>query len=72
MLGEATTTRFTRSRDSGKFPELRKDARDGGDVAGATRKDIEGKLGKSIVSSDNYLQTPESTKRIENKKRSIE
>lgn len=72
MLGEATTTRFTRGRDSRKFPELRKDAKDGGDVAGATRKDIEGKLGKSVVSSDNYLETPEKAKRLENKKRSIE
>ncbi len=27
MLGEATTTRFTRDRDSRKFPELRKDAK---------------------------------------------
>lgn len=36
MLGEATTTRFTRDRDSHKFPELRNDANDGGDVAGAT------------------------------------
>ncbi|MCX9086903.1 MAG: hypothetical protein OIN90_05010, partial [Candidatus Methanoperedens sp.] len=64
MLGEATTTRFTRDRDSQEFPELRNDAKDGGDVAGATRKDIEGKLGKSVVSSDNYLEAPEKTKRI--------
>ncbi|MDO8727402.1 MAG: Bro-N domain-containing protein [Candidatus Methanoperedens sp.] len=74
MLGEATTTRFTRDRDSRKFPELRKDAKEGGDVAGSTRKDIEGKLGKSVVSSDNYLETPEKTKRMEykNKKKLIE
>jgi len=39
---------------------------------GATRKDIEGKLGKSVVSSDNYLQTPEKTKRMEYKKTLIE
>ena len=67
MLGEATTTRFTRDRDSQKFPELRNDANDGGDVAGATRKDIEEKLGSSVVSSDNYLEVPEKTKRIGNK-----
>ncbi len=71
MLGEATTTRFTRDRDSQMFPELRNDAKDGGDVAGATRKDIEGKLGKSVVSSDNYLETPEKVKRLENNKKSI-
>lgn len=68
MLGEATTTRFTRDKDSQQFPELKNDAKDGGDVAGATRKDIEGKLGDSVVSSDNYLETPEKTKRIGNKK----
>lgn len=72
MLGEATTTRFTRDRDSRKFPDMRNDAKDGGNVAGATRKDIDGKLGKSVVSSDNYLKTPEKTKRLENKKKSIE
>jgi len=69
MLGEATTTRFTRDRDSQKFPELKKDAKDGGDVAGATRKDIENKLGTSVVSSDNYLEDPESKKRIGHKKK---
>jgi DNA-damage-inducible protein D len=31
MLGEATTTRFTRDRDSQEFPELRNDAKEGGD-----------------------------------------
>jgi DNA-damage-inducible protein D len=72
MLGEATTTRFTRDRDSQEFPELRNDAKDGGDVAGATRKNIEGKLGKSVVSSDNYLEAPEKTKRIGNKKKKME
>ncbi len=65
MLGEATTTRFTKDRDSQKFPELKRDAKDGGNVAGSTRKDIEGKLGKSVVSKDNYLQVPEKRKRIE-------
>ena len=34
MLGEATTTRFTRGRDSQKFPELNRDAKDSGNVAG--------------------------------------
>src|SRR3989338_2729440 len=37
MLGEATTTRLTKERDSEKLPALKKDAKDGGDVAGATR-----------------------------------
>ncbi len=69
MLGEATTTRFTRERDSKAFPKLRKDARDGGDVAGSTRKDIEQKLGKSVVSSDNFLEKPEEQLRLGHKKK---
>jgi len=64
MLGEATTTRLTRDRDSQKFPELKNDAKDGGDVAGSTRKDIEKKLGESVISNNNYLNTPEKTKRL--------
>lgn len=67
MLGEATTTRFTRERDSQQFPKLKTDAKDGGDVAGAARKDIEKKLGKSIVTDKNYLQTKEKTKRLQDK-----
>ena len=63
MLGEATTTRFTKDRDSQKFPTLKKDAKDGGNVAGATRKDIETKLGESIVSRENYLEETEHNKR---------
>ncbi|MEK6857989.1 MAG: phage antirepressor protein, partial [Nanoarchaeota archaeon] len=68
MLGEATTTRLTRDRDSKEFVELENDAKDGGDVAGKTRKDIEKKLGKSVVSKDNFLDKTEQQKKLENKK----
>ncbi len=37
MLGEATTTKLHRDRNSKDFNLLKKDARDGGDVAGRTR-----------------------------------
>lgn len=67
MLGEATTTRFTRDRNSQIFPELKRDAKEGGNVAGSTRRNIESKLGKSVVSKDNYLQIPEKRKRLEKK-----
>ena len=69
MLGEATTTRFTKERDSKEFPKLKKDAKDGGDVAGSTRKDIEQKLGKRVVSSDNFLEKSEEQTRLGNKKK---
>ncbi|MFA5382997.1 MAG: phage antirepressor protein, partial [Candidatus Micrarchaeia archaeon] len=68
MLGESTTTRFTRERDTKGFIKLKKDAKEGGDVAGKTRKDIEKRLGKSIVSKENYLNIPEKRKRIKDKK----
>ncbi len=55
MLGEATTTRLTQDRNSTGFSKLRVDAKDGGDVAGAARKDIEKRSGRSVVSKRNYL-----------------
>lgn len=64
MLGEASTTKFTVDRDSQKFPELKTDAKDGGEVAGNARKDIESRTSKKVISSENYLDTPESQKRI--------
>ena len=69
MLGEATTTRFTKDRDSKEFPKLKKDAMDGGDVAGSTRKDIEQKLGKNVISSENFLEKSEEQKRLGHKKK---
>ncbi|MEK6955144.1 MAG: BRO family protein, partial [Nanoarchaeota archaeon] len=67
MLGEASTTRLTRERNSEKFNELKEDAKDGGEVAGSARKNIEIKLGKSVLKKDNYLQKPEKQKRLEKK-----
>ncbi len=55
MFGEATTTRLTRERDSKQLSKLKRDAKDGGKVAGNARKDFEKTLGKSVVSDDNYL-----------------
>ena len=62
MLGEATTTRFTKDRDSRGFSPLKKDACDGGAVAGRTRKDIEKQSGKKVVSGKNFLRINQSGK----------
>jgi DNA-damage-inducible protein D len=62
MLGEATTTRLHKDRNSSGFPSLRKDARNGGAVAGRTRKDIERRTGKKVVSSENYLDLSDNKK----------
>ena len=54
MLGEATTTKLHRDRDSRGLEPLRKDAQEGGAVAGSTRKDIEKRSGKQVVTSGNF------------------
>jgi DNA-damage-inducible protein D len=58
MLGEATTTKLHRDRDSQGMVPLKKDTEDGGAVAGRTRKDIEAQSGKPVISSENFKQLP--------------
>lgn len=55
MLGEASTTKFTKDRDSKEFNKLKKDANDGGTVAKVARNQIESQSPKSVVSSKNFL-----------------
>ncbi|OGQ94610.1 MAG: phage antirepressor protein [Deltaproteobacteria bacterium RIFOXYD12_FULL_57_12] len=54
MLAEATTTKLHRDRDTQGFEPLKKDAREGGSVAGRTRCDIEERAGKPVVTSKNF------------------
>ena len=68
MLGEATTTKFTNDRNSQGFKPLKKDATDGGNVAGRTRKDIESQTGKPVSSKENFLELGQNKKRISKKK----
>jgi prophage antirepressor-like protein len=56
MLAEATTTKLHRDRDSQGMEPLKKDAKDGGAVAGRTRKDIEHQTGKPVISKENFKQ----------------
>jgi len=51
MLAEATTSEFSKKENPSTFDESKSIAKKGGDVAGNTRKDIENKLGESIVSN---------------------
>lgn len=59
MLGERATTEIHRNENSRGIPKLKNDAKAGGDIAGGARKQLEKKLGKSIVSKQNYLSTPQ-------------
>jgi hypothetical protein len=68
MLGEATTAKLHRDRDSQGMDPLRKDAKDGGAVAGRTRLDIEQQTGQPVVSSGNFKRlTPKRPQRLKDK-----
>jgi DNA-damage-inducible protein D len=56
MLGEAATTEIARNRDALGFDENKVAARDGGDVAGNARKQLETKSGKKVSTQQNYLE----------------
>lgn len=56
MIGEKATTDITITRDSEGLEECKESATEGGTIARNTRKEIEKKTGKSLVSDENYLQ----------------
>ena len=53
MLAEATTTEISKNKNPDTFEKNKEIAKEGGQVAGNTRKDIESKTGKKIVSNLN-------------------
>jgi len=55
LLGERTSTEFHQVRGTGGVKKLRKDAKEAGGVAGRARKDLEKRLGRSIVTKSNFL-----------------
>jgi len=66
MLTEATTTKLHRDRDSHGYDLLKKYAQEGGAVAGSTRKDIEKRSGKPVVTSENFKElTGKGRKRLD-------
>ena len=69
MLGEKATTDITLAKDTQGMPKLQETAKEGGDIAQRTRKDIEQKIGKSLVSNRNYLDLTEKKKKTLEKKK---
>ena len=63
MIGEKATTDISITRDSQGFEECKDSAQEGGTIAGNTRKEIEEKTGRSLVSDENYLHLAEGKKR---------
>ncbi len=64
MLGEASTTEIAKGKDVQGFVENKKAAKEGGDVAGNARRELEVKSGKKVSTSHNYLKEPEDKKLI--------
>ena len=63
MLGEAATTRITKTKDAQGIEENRIVARQGGEVAGNARKELEQKMGESVLTDENFLDIPEKLKK---------
>ena len=56
MLAEATTTEISKEKNPETFDDSRKIAKQGGTIAGNTRKEIEAKTGKKVVTKQNAKQ----------------
>jgi len=54
-IGELTTRELAKKHKPIGLDENRKIAKEGGQVASNTRKDIETRLGESVITSDNML-----------------
>ena len=52
-LAEVTTTEIHKTNDSQGLSQLKQDAHDGGNIASITRQNIEQKIGKPVVTSEN-------------------
>lgn len=55
MVGEKATTDITIAKDAKGFDECKTTAKDGGEIANNTKKELENKIGKSILSKENFL-----------------
>ncbi len=62
MLGERSTTEIHRNENSRGVKKLKEDSKIGGKIAGNARKELEKKLGRSIVSKENFLPKSKTKK----------
>jgi len=68
MLAEATTTEISKEKKPKTFEDNRRIARQGGTIAGNTRREIEEKTGKKVVTNQNAKQLDKKkNKEIEDK-----
>lgn len=69
MLSERATTEIHRTEDSQGVPKRKADARAGGEIAGNARKQLEKRLGKSIVSKKSFIQKPKNDRALPGKEK---
>jgi hypothetical protein len=55
MLGERSTTEIHRNENSQGVIKLKNDAKAGGTIAGGARRELEKRLGRSVVTKVNFL-----------------
>ena len=65
MLGERSTTEIHRTENSQSLPKLKSDANAGGDIAGGARKKLEKRLGRSVVSKNNFKSLAKERLRLD-------
>ena len=68
MLAEATTTEISKEKKPKSFKESKIIANQGGTIAGNTRKEIEEKTGKRVVTSSNAKVLKDQNTNIKNRK----
>ena len=64
MLGEKVTTEISETEQPETFEENKKVANRGGRVAGNARKETEKEIGRTIISSENFLENSESQEKL--------
>lgn len=67
MLGERSTTEIHRNENSQGIAKLKSDAKAGGKIAGGARKELEKRLGRSVVSKSNFLPNKKTQKALKGK-----
>ncbi len=68
MLAEVSTKEISKAENPTHFSESTEIAKKGGTIAGNTRKEIEQRIGKSVITSENHLEQQEKRKRLEKRK----
>ena len=63
MVGEKATTDITIAKDTKGLLKLKQTAKEGGNIAKNTRKELDQKIGKSIISKENYLHLEKKKKK---------